>query len=235
MGIGAMSSHNGRIRAMPNEDRWQYTAIVADDHEIVRLGLVSALQKPGLITVEGIVVVAEAGNGFEAIELVKKHRPNLLLLDISMPMASGAEILTDIRRWSPDTKIVVLTAVTSPGLLGGLVESGVDGLFSKSSSNDELYAKLPLILRGGRHIALPLVEVMRDSAPPARLSDRERQALNMIIAGRTNAEMAALMGISPRTAEKHRSSLMAKLGVKSAVELMSKALQEGFIGKQRLL
>lgn len=220
---------------MPSEDRWQYSAIVADDHEIVRLGLVSALQKPGLITVEGITVVAEACNGLEAIELVKKHRPNLLLLDISMPMASGAEILTDIKRWSADTKIVVLTAVTSPGLLGGLVESGVDGLFSKSSSNDELYAKLPLILRGGRHIAQPLVDLMRDSAPPARLSDRERQTLNMIIAGKTNAEMAELMGISPRTAEKHRASLMAKLGVKSAVELMSKALQEGLIEEHRLL
>ena len=220
---------------MPNHDRWQYTAIIADDHEIVRLGLAAALRKPGLITVEGIVVVAEARNGFEAIELVKKHRPNLLLLDISMPMASGAEILTDIKRWSPDTKIVVLTAVTSPGLLAGLVESRVDGLFSKASSNDELYAKLPLILRGGRHIAQSLVELMRDSAPPARLSDRERQALNMVIAGKTNAEMAELMGISPRTVEKHRANLMAKLGVKSAVELMSKALQEGLIEEHRLL
>jgi len=220
---------------MPKDDRWQYTAVIADDHEIVRLGLASALQKPGLISAEGIAVVAEARNGFETIELVKKHRPNLLLLDISMPMASGAEILTDIKRWSPDTKIVVLTAVTSPGLLGGLVESGVDGLFSKASSNDELFAKLPLILIGGRHIARSLVELMRDNAPPARLSDRERQALNMVIAGKTNAEMADLMGISPRTAEKHRASLMAKLGVKSAAELMSKALREGLIEEHRLL
>ena len=74
-----------------------------------------------------------------------------------------------------------------------------------------------------------------NSCATARHSDRERQALNMIIGGRTNAEMAALIGISPRTAEKHRASLMAKLGVKSAVELMSKALQEGLIEEQRLV
>jgi DNA-binding NarL/FixJ family response regulator len=215
-----------------SNERKRYTAIIADDHEIVRSGLKSALSKDGLIEAEGIVVVAEAGHGLEAIELVKLHRPDLLLLDISMPLASGAEILTDIKRWSPGTKIVVLTAITSPGLLAGLVESGVHGLFSKAADNAELFTRLPLILRGGRHIAEPLVELMRDTKPMAPLSDRERQTLNMIISGKTNNEIAELMGISPRTAEKHRASLMAKMGVKSAVELMSKALKEGLVGTQ---
>lgn len=219
----------------PRNDRERYTAIIADDHEIVRSGLKSALGKGGLIEAEGIEVVAEASHGLETIELVKRHRPDLLLLDISMPLASGAEILTDIKRWSPETKIVVMTAVTSPGLLAGLVEAGVDGLFSKAADNAELFTRLPLILRGARHIAEPLVAIMRDNRPAAPLSARERQTLNMIISGKTNNEIADLMGISPRTAEKHRASLMAKMGVKSAVELMSHAIREGLIDKQDLL
>jgi DNA-binding NarL/FixJ family response regulator len=218
---------------MATETEPRFSAVIADDHELVRSGLAAALSAPGVVEEAGIRIVAHARHGLEAIELVKRHRPDLLLLDISMPHASGAEILTDIKRWSPDTKIVVLTAVTSPGLLSGLVEAGVHGLFSKASDSAVLFERLPLILRGGRHVEEKLVEILRNAAPPPRLSDRERQTLNMIVAGKTNAEIAGLMGISPRTAEKHRASLMAKLGVSSAVELLSRALQDGLIEEQR--
>jgi DNA-binding NarL/FixJ family response regulator len=173
--------------------------------------------------------VAEASNGLEAIQTVKSERPDLLLLDISMPQTSGAEVLADIRRWSPDTRVVVLTAVTSVGLLSSIVESGIDGLFSKASDNTELLEKLPIIMHGGRHIEGKLVDLIRDTAPTADLTQRERQSLNMIVAGKTNAEIADMMGISPKTAEKHRTSLMQKLGVHSIVELMSTALKEGLL------
>ena len=206
-----------------------FRAVIADDHQIVRTGLRIALENLDVVAARPIKVVAEAANGLEAIEAVKVERPDLLLLDISMPMASGAEILADVRRWSPDTRIVVLTAVTSVGLLSSLVESGVDGLFSKASDQDEMYSKIPLILSGGRHIEGTLVELLKTSEPIAALTPRERQSLNMIVAGRTNSEIAELMGISPKTVEKHRSSLMAKLGVHSMAALMSKALQEGLI------
>ncbi len=207
----------------------QFTAVIADDHLIVRSGLRTALKEPGFLEVDGIEVVAEASNGLEAIEAVKTAKPDLLLLDISMPLATGAEILLDIKRWSPETKIVVFTAVTSPGLLSGLVEAGVDGLFSKASDNNELFAKLPLILRGSKHVESTLVELLSQSTPLPELTQRERQALNMIVAGKSNSEMAELMGISPKTAEKHRGNLMAKLQVTSVVELMSKALRDGLI------
>ena len=177
-------------------------------------------------------MAGEAANGLEAIEQVRLHRPDLLLLDISMPLASGAEIVLDIRRWSPDTKIAVITAVVSPGLLAGLIESGVHGLFSKAGGNDELFAKLPLILRGGHHVSELLMGVLRDAAPAPDLTPRERQTLTMIVAGRTNAEIAGLLGLSPKTVDKHRTSLMAKLGVHSVVELMSRALRDGLIEQQ---
>jgi DNA-binding NarL/FixJ family response regulator len=219
---------------MPVGNRTRYTAIIADDHEIVRAGLAAALRKPGLIEADGLEVVAEAGHGLETIELVKRHRPDLLILDVSMPFASGAEIVADIRRWSRETRIVMFTAVTSPGLLRGLVEAGVDGLFAKAGDNAELFSRLPLILRGGRHISDVLVTIIRSAAEPAPLTRRERQTLNMIISGKTNAEIARLMGISPRTVEKHRASLMMKLDVRTTVELMARALKEGLIEEQRL-
>ena len=205
------------------------TAVIADDHEIVRSGLRRALETPGLIEPDGIEVVGEAVNGIETIERVKTMRPDLLLLDVSMPLASGAEVVLDIRRWSPDTRIAVVTAVDAPGVLAGLVDSGVHGLFSKAGDNDELFAKLPLILRGGRHVSEPLMARLRDAAPAPRLTPRERQTLTMIVSGKTNAEMAAQLGLSPKTVDKHRTSLMAKLEVHSAVELMSRALRDGLI------
>ncbi len=206
-----------------------FRAVIADDHQIVRTGLRLALESLQIKSARPIKVVAEAANGIEAIETVKAERPDLLLLDISMPMASGAEILADIRRWSPDTRIVVLTAVTSVGLLSSIVESGVDGLFAKGSDDAELFEKIPLILQGGRHVQTDLVALLQDAQPIADLTPRERQTLNMIVAGRSNAEVADLMGISPKTAEKHRGSLMQKLGVRSIAELMAKALREGLI------
>lgn len=212
-----------------------FRAVIADDHQIVRTGLSMALQSRDLVEGRPIKVVAEAENGLEAIEAVKTERPDLILLDISMPLASGAEILADIRRWSPDTRIVVLTAVTSVGLLSSIVESGVDGLFSKSSDHGALFARLPLILSGGRYVDPALVALLQEAEPIGDLTPRERQTLTMIVAGRTNAEIAELMGVSSKTAEKHRGSLMAKLGVNSIAALMAKALQEGLLEEHRHL
>lgn len=214
---------------MTIENRAHYRAVIADDHQMVRAGLRMAIETPGMIECREIRIVGEATNGLEAIEVVRRERPDILFLDISMPMASGAEILVDLRRWSPETKIVVFTAVTSVGLLSSLVESGVDGLFSKATDNAELFAMLPNILAGGKHIESELAALIRDTAPVAELTPRERQSLNMIVAGKTNSEIADFMGISAKTAEKHRASLMQKLGVRSMVALMAKALKEGLL------
>lgn len=212
-----------------------FRAVIADDHQIVRTGLRLAIETLEMVDARPFKVVAEAANGLEAIETVKSEKPDLILLDVSMPMATGAEILADIRRWSPDTRIVVLTAVTSVGLLSSILESGVDGLFSKASDHAELFAKLPLIMSGGRYVDAALVDALSDAEPLGDLTPRERQTLTMIVAGRTNGEIAKLMGVSGKTAEKHRGSLMAKLGVKSVAALMAKALQEGLLEEHRHL
>lgn len=212
----------------PSRDE-QYRAVIADDHQIVRDGLKTALQQPGLVEHNGVAVVAEAENGFEALAEVKNHKPDVLILDISMPLAGGAEVVADIKRWSPETRIVILTGINAPGLICTLLDAGVDGMFSKGASLDELYKHLPLILRGGKHIAQSFVDTMQRQQQNQALTDRELQTLNMIIAGKTSREIADFMSVSPKTVDKHRTSLMKKLDTHSVAELIAYALREGLI------
>ncbi len=210
-------------------ERGRYYAVVADDHAIVRSGLRSALEQPGLIEPQGIEVLAEAENGLEAIAQTRVHKPDLLLLDVQMPMAGGVEVIVEVQRWSPATKIVVLTGVTALGMISSLVESGVDGLFSKGDDNQELYTRLPGILRGQRHIADRFVTALKDKPEAGLLTGREKQILNMILGGHSNKEIAALLGISAKTVDKHRTSMMQKLDVHSVPQLMAYALREGLV------
>ncbi len=207
-----------------------YSAVIADDHEIVRDGLRSTLARVPDVDIN---VVGEAGNGIEAVTLVKKHKPHLLLLDITMPLASGEEILLDLRRWSPETKVVIFTAVTTPRVLASLVASEVDGAFAKGSSMDELVGALPIILNGGKYVAQEIIERMDAGPDPLEeLTPRERQILTIVIAGKTNPEIADQLSISPKTVDKHRTSAMAKLNLHSVSELIGWAAREGLLAQQ---
>lgn len=206
-----------------------YTAVLADDHDIVRDGLRAALEQSEYFELLTLDIVAETSNGFETLTAVKQHQPDLLLLDLTMPLSGGAEVYTDIRRWSPQTKIVVYSSVTAPGVLSMLVSAGVDGMFAKGGSNKLLYEKLPLILRGGRFIAPECMALIEAHQGAVNLTAREHQTLHLVLSGKTTKEIAAAQGISPRTVEKHRASLMQKLDVSSVAELMAKALKDGLL------
>ncbi|MEP5155512.1 response regulator transcription factor [Planktotalea sp.] len=214
--------------------RERHYAIVADDHAIVRAGIRDALEKPGLVTADGLHVIDEAADGLAAIASVRQHKPDLLMLDVQMPMAGGVETMIEVRRWSPDTKIVVLTGVTAVGLVSSIVDAGVDGLFSKADDNSELYAKLPGILQGQRYIAVSFMKILEDSAETEVLTGRERQMLNLILSGQSNKDIAENLGISVKTVDKHRTSMMQKLGVHSVPQLMAYALREGLIDPSAL-
>lgn len=203
-----------------------YTAVVVDDHDIVRAGLAAAL---AAVEATPLEVVATAGDGLEAIAAVRAHRPDLVLLDAQMPHAGGLEVLIEARRWSPDTKVVVFTGISAVGKVRALIDAGVDGLFSKADDNADLFAALPKILRGHRHIAPRFVEMMEAAVEGAELTDREMQVLNLVVAGRMNKEIAETLGISVKTVDRHRTNLMQKLGLRSAVELIGYALREGLI------
>lgn len=206
-----------------------YTAVIADDHAIVRSGLKAALENRTLVDGHIIDVVAEAGDGLDAIAAVKQHRPDLLILDVSMPMAGGVEVLVEARRWTPDTRIIVFTGISAMGKVSELIEAGVDGLFSKGEDNQGLYRHVPMILQGGRYIS-PFFTSIIDKAPvQSTLTDRERQILNLIVAGQSNKEISGHLGISAKTVDRHRTNLMQKLEVHSVAQLIAYSLREGLI------
>ncbi len=205
------------------------TVVVADDHEIVRDGLCALLAQASDPLTYLFKPVAVVGNGLDAIAAVKHHKPELLFLDLSMPLAGGLEIISDVRRWSAQTRIIVFTGVSAAGLLASTVEAGVDAIFPKSVPPALVIEKLPLILRGAKFIAPELVSTIQRGRRLYELTDRERQTLNMILAGKTTREIAGLLFLSPKTVDKHRVTLMKKLDVHSVAQLMARALREGLI------
>ena len=207
----------------------RFQSVIADDHTIVRQGLRSVLETPGMIEEDGIAVMAEAANGIEAIAAVRRLRPHLVLLDVQMPFAGGVEVALEVRRWSPETRIVVLTGITAPGKLAELIEVGVDGLFSKAADNSGLYAALPKILRGARVIAPEIVAAIEVAPEQSLLSSRERQVLNLVVMGQSNKEISEVLGISVKTVDRHRTNLMQKLDVHSVAQLIALALRQGLI------
>jgi DNA-binding NarL/FixJ family response regulator len=209
------------------------TVVIADDHEIVRQSLANALAEPGVINAVGMQVVDQVEDGFAALAAVKRHKPDLLLLDVSMPLASGTEVIKDIQRWSPNTRTVVFTGIEASGLLWSLVEDGAQGLFSKADPVDELLEKLPMILEGTPYIAPRFKKLLDKQQAITELTSRERQTLTMVVGGMTNREMAEAMNISPKTVDKHRTSMMNKLNLHSVVELIAFALREGILDQSQ--
>ena len=207
-----------------------YSVVIADDHEIVRDGLRATLARMPEIEFD---IVAETGNGIETVSQVKRHKPDVLLLDVTMPLASGEEVLLDLRRWSPDTKVIIFTAVTTPRVLASLVASDVDGAFAKGGVMDEFEKGLSIVLTGGKYIAQEIIQRMDTGPDPLHeLTPRERQVLLIVISGKTNPEIAQQLNISPKTVDKHRTSAMAKLKLHSVSEVMVWAAREGLLARQ---
>lgn len=200
------------------------TAVIADDHALVRAGIKEILGATGRVE-----VVAQAENGFEAISMVRQHKPDLLTLDIAMPYAQGIEIFGEVRRWSPETRIIVFTGLTATGLLSELVAAGVDGLFMKRGDPAHLEDGIRLILRGAKVISPEVLELLEDKESNIELTDRERQILSLIATGCSNKEIAERLGVSLKTVDNHRTNLMRKLDVHSVAELLSYALREGLL------
>lgn len=180
-------------------------------------------------SIEGVELVGEAEDGIAAIALTKRLKPDLLLLDVAMPHAGGLAVIGEVRRWSPATRVAVLTGITRAMTLGQLRASGAAGLLLKSCTPRELAHGLERLVAGEDYVAESLREMLDAGGPAAALTMRERQILSLVAQGRTNAEIASLLNISPKTADNHRTNLMRKLGVHSAAELTSIAVREGLL------
>jgi len=205
-------------------------AVIADDHAIVRQATMQILGE-----IPGLQIVAEAANGLEAIAAIKKHKPDLLVLDAAMPLARGIEVFAEVRRWSPDTRVMLVTGFTSASLLADWLNAGVDGMMLKSAPTAEMRLGFEAVLEGAGFISEEVRTILDNSTAPSALSDREREVLALIATGHSNSDISDKLCISIKTVEKHRASLMSKVGVHSVAELMVYALREGLLDEHKQL
>lgn len=208
--------------------------LVADDHAIVRSGIRHVLEGE-----PGFSVVGEASNGAEAIALAAELLPDVAVLDISMPGVSGLQAATELLRQCPATRVLILSMHDNTEYVLESLKAGVHGYLLKDSAAAELGAAIRAVCRGESYfspqVARHLGAMVRGElgATPggalAPLTGRERQVLVGVAGGRTNKEIAQELGISHRTVESHRESLMRKLGVYTVAGLTKIALEEGLI------
>lgn len=211
------------------------TVLLADDHPIVRKGLRSLLEGE-----EEIEVVAEAGDGLEAVRMTKEYEPDVLVVDLAMPGMDGLEVTRRVREGVPDTYVVVLSMHADASYVARAVRNGATGYVLKDSSADELVEAVRSVHRGRSFFSeklsidiSPVDEGVTDRYET--LTEREREVLHLVAEGHTSPEIAEKLFISPRTVDTHRSNLMAKLGIHSQLDLVRYALQRGLIPMGRPL
>ena len=208
--------------------------ILADDHELVRDGIKSLLENESRFE-----VIDEASDGVEALQVIAKKQPDLLIVDIRMPNMNGIEVVRQLTEKYPDVKKLVLSMHDSEEYVVESIQAGADGYLLKGSSKSEFLKALNTIADGGKYFtgdvsAIIINNFVGGKAKPtpkaepipeelAALTNREKQILELILQGKGNNEISEELEISKRTAEVHRFNLMKKLNVKNLIELTNKS------------
>jgi DNA-binding NarL/FixJ family response regulator len=208
--------------------------VLADDHTILRDGLRALLESH-----EDILVVGEAATGLDAIEAVRELQPDVVVLDVAMPRLNGVEATRRIKDESPGTRVLILSQHDEEDYLLAVLRVGADGYLLKRAAGTELAPAIRTVHRGEAALypaaAQVLLQAYRTQSCPEfrqdlnRLTDREREVLVLIAEGLTNQQIADTLHISPKTADGHRTRLMAKLGMHNRIELTKYAIREQLI------
>lgn len=198
--------------------------LVVDDHAILRDGIRSLLESQ-----EDIEVVGEAADGSEAVESTARLLPDIVLMDISMPKTTGLEATRLIKERFPQVKVLILTQHDNREYIAPALIAGASGYVLKRAGRRELLDTLRQVHEHGSFITSQIAQELLQVETPNRnrektdvqhLTDRERQTLKLIVEGKSNKEIALLLGISPKTVSVHRTNIMAKLDVQNTVELI---------------
>ena len=213
-----------------------YRICVGDDHVLMREGLKLLLaQRPEF------EVVGEAGDGLEMVALVKREpAPDAVIIDISMPRLRGIEAIREIKGLNQAVRILVLTMHKDEELLSEAFLAGADGFLLKEDLSNELFTALDSVLKGEAYVSALLSKELRDGwvkvfrqkkgVPSADvLTTREMEVLKLVAEGESSKEIAARLGISARTVDHHRASIMEKLNLKGMTDLIRYALSKGYI------
>jgi DNA-binding NarL/FixJ family response regulator len=206
--------------------------LVVDDHTIVRDGICALLALAGDIEVAG-----EAANGSEALQMVKELEPDVVLLDLAMPIMDGLEATRRICKEYPGIRVLILTQHDDKEFVFPVIEAGATGFISKVAVSSELISGIRSVYRGGSYLSPSVAKFIIEDYqhgrvihdPYEKLTDRERDVLKLTAEGYTTQEIADMLVITPKTVEGHKTNLRAKLGIHNRIELVKYALRKGII------
>lgn len=212
--------------------------LLADDHTLVRAGVRSLLQ-----TFPDIIVVAETGDGREAVELVAAQRPNIVLMDIGLPGLNGLEATARIAKEHPGVRVIILSMHANEEYIRQALHAGAVGYLLKDAAPVELELALRAVSRGETYLSPVisqrvvedyLAQASRHSDAPAQLlTKRQREILQLVAEGKSTKQVAALLGVSIKTVETHRADIMERLGIRDLAGLVRYAVREGLVRPER--
>ena len=194
--------------------------LLVDDHAILRMGLASLLG-----TRKGIEVAGEAGNGEEGLRLALKLKPDIVLMDLMMPVMDGVEATRRLAAEAPETKVVILTTFGTADGISHALAAGACGALMKDIKLPELVGALQTVAGGGRVLAPEIEQMLKDNPPVPELSARQEEILRSVVRGLTNAEIARQLGISVPMVRDHLNAVFAKVGATNRTEAAVLALR----------
>jgi DNA-binding NarL/FixJ family response regulator len=219
-----MKSRDDKKKAMAGAKKERIRILVADDHSVVREGLVSLVKRKS-----DMVVVAEASNGREAVELWKEHRPDVTLLDLRMPELDGVSAIKEIRELDETTPIIVLTTFDGDEDIYRAIKAGAKAYLLKDTARDALVDCVRRVYAGETYLPPLLAAKLAERVSGEALSAREIEVLRRMAAGKSNKEIGAELFISEGTVKTHVKSIFAKLDVVSRTEAVATATRRGLI------
>jgi two-component system, NarL family, invasion response regulator UvrY len=205
--------------------------LVADDHAVVRRGLRQILNET-----QDILVGGEAATAPDAMNLVRTQRWDVVILDVSIPGGNGIELISEIRREKPGTRVLILTMYSEEQYAIRAIKSGASGFLTKESAPDQLVDAVRNIASGGRYVSAELAEKLAvlvageaSENPHEKLTDREFEVFKMLASGRTVSEIARDLSLSVKTVSTHRTRLLQKMNMRTNAELMRYAMRCGLV------
>jgi DNA-binding NarL/FixJ family response regulator len=206
-----------------------------DDHTLVRAGLRALIDE-----LPGVTVVAEAGDGAAGLEAVRRHRPELLITDLTMEGMNGIELTEKVAREFPATRVIVLSMFSSKEYITRALSAGASAYLLKDAAESELELALAAVARGESYlspaVSRRVVELLQESPvadPLALLTARQREVLKLIAEGIPTKQIAHQLEISPKTVDAHRAELMARLGIRDLAGLVRLAVRAGLVSAER--
>ena len=207
--------------------------LLADDHALVRAGIRALLSR-----IEGVEVIAEAGNGREALQLIRELHPDIVLLDITLPDLSGLEVLKESKQEFPDLRVIILTVHEAGEYAMEALRAGAAGYLPKSAAANELQLAIKIVTRGETYVSgevsrKTLLEFSKGGTEKthflSRLTPRQREILTLIAEGRSTRDIGVSLNISVKTVESHRAQLMERLDIHDLAGLVRYAIKKGLV------